>query len=77
VTAIDRAVDWSAGARSSTSKQIGGRKVSRGVKAGGLGGLGLLIVVVVAMLLGVDPQQLLQDVEVAQVPSSASVSSPH
>jgi predicted metalloprotease len=51
--------------------------VSRGVKAGGLGGLGLLIVVVVAMLLGVDPQQLLQDVEVAQVPSSASVSSPH
>jgi predicted metalloprotease len=49
--------------------------MSRGVKAGGIGGLGLLVVVILAMLLGVDPQQLLQDVEVAQVPSSASVDS--
>jgi predicted metalloprotease len=46
--------------------------MSRGVKAGGLGGLGLLVLVIVAMLLGVDPDQLLQDVEMAQAPASAS-----
>ena len=34
--------------------------IPRGVQVGGLGGLGILVVVVLAMLLGIDPRELLQ-----------------
>lgn len=60
---------WRQGRRSSNvDDRRGGR--SRGVKAGGIGCLGLLVVIVLSAILGVDPQQLLN--EVAQAPSSTS-----
>jgi len=37
-----------------------GISVSNGAKVGGIGGLGLVAVVVISMLLGVDPTALLQ-----------------
>ena len=47
--------------------------VGRGVAVGGLGGIGLLVVVVIALLLGVDPTQLLQQMPSDSLPPSASV----
>ncbi len=49
-----------------------GMSVSRGAKVGGVGGLGLVAVVVISMLLGVDPTALLQ--VVSQSTTSSSVS---
>jgi predicted metalloprotease len=48
------------------------RGISRGVKVGGIGGLGLVAVVVISMFLGVDPTALLQ--VVGQSTQSSSVS---
>jgi len=47
----------------------------RGLAVGGMGGLGLLAVVVIAMLFGVDPRQLLEQGDVGLSPS-ASVEGP-
>ncbi|HOE80015.1 MAG TPA: neutral zinc metallopeptidase [Smithellaceae bacterium] len=52
-----------------------GMSISRGVKAGGLSGLGLVAVVVIGMLLGVDPTALLQVVE-QRAPSSHVATEP-
>jgi len=49
-----------------------GMSMSRGVKVGGIGGLGLVAVVVISMLLGVDPTVLLQGIPNMQ-DSSVSV----
>src|SRR5512136_1411341 len=49
-----------------------GMSMSRGVKVGGIGGLGLVAVVVISMLLGVDPTALLQGISDMQN-SSVSV----
>ncbi len=48
------------------------RGISRGVKVGGIGGLGLVAVVVISMFLGIDPTALLQ--VVGQSTQSSSVS---
>ena len=50
-----------------------GMSVSRGVKVGGLSGLGLVAVVVISMFFGVDPTVLLQSVSEQQ---TSSVSGP-
>jgi len=46
-----------------------GMSIPRGVKIGGVGGLGLLAIVVIGMFLGIDPTVLLQSVPDIQSPS--------
>jgi hypothetical protein len=46
--------------------------MSRGVKVGGIGGLGLVAVVVISMFLGVDPSALLQIAQNVQPPSATT-----
>ncbi len=64
---------WREGRRSSNVEDRRGMSVGRGVAVGGLGGVGLLVVVVIALLLGVDPTQLLQQMPSDSLPPSASV----
>jgi uncharacterized protein len=45
-----------------------GIPMSRGVRRGGLGGIGLIIFVLIALLLGVDPSMLFQSDTVTEVP---------
>ncbi len=52
-----------------------GQRLSTGARVGGLGGLGLLAVVVTAMLLGVDPAEILQNLPTSNLPPSADVGS--
>ena len=47
-------------------------RVSRGVKVGGISGLGLVAIVVVSLLLGVDPTIVLQQVG-QSLPSSTTI----
>jgi len=49
-----------------------GMRISRGAKAGGIGGLGLIAVVVVSMFLGVDPTTVLQGLSGMQTSSTVS-----
>ena len=51
---------WQQGKRSSNVEDRRGRRVSRSVAIGG-GGIGMLVIVVIALFLGVDPTPLLQD----------------
>jgi predicted metalloprotease len=51
---------WSTGRRSDNIEDRRGQRVSRGVVVGGLGGLGTLVVIVLALVFGVDPTMLLQ-----------------
>jgi uncharacterized protein len=51
---------WQGGRRSENIEDRRGMSIPRGVQVGGLGGLGILVVVVLAMLLGIDPRELLQ-----------------
>jgi hypothetical protein len=46
----------------------GGVRMSRGARRGGLGGIGLIVFVLIAMFLGVDPSMLLQDTTVSTGP---------
>ena len=62
---------WRQGRRSSNVEDRRGRRVSGPVAIGG-GGIGLLVIVVVALFLGVDPTPLLQQ----QGPSSSVSSGP-
>lgn len=64
---------WRQGRRSENVEDRRGQRLSTGARVGGIGGLGLLVVVVAAMLLGVDPTEILQNVPSSSLPSSASV----
>ena len=68
---------WQQGRRSSNVDDRRGRRVSRPVAIGG-GGIGLLLIVVAALFLGVDPTPLLQDAASVSTtsPSVAAPSSP-
>ncbi|WGF86199.1 KPN_02809 family neutral zinc metallopeptidase [Marinivivus vitaminiproducens] len=58
---------WQSGRRSSNVEDRRGMPMRGGrVVAGGMGGLGLIAVVVVALLLGVDPTMLLQQLDPSQ-----------
>src|SRR5512134_2315956 len=48
----------------------GGFPMSRGVRRGGLGGIGLIVLVLIALFLGVDPSMLFQDGTVTEAPYS-------
>ena len=45
---------------SSTIEDRHGSSLPRGVRLGGMGGLGVLIIAVVAMFLGIDPKEFFQ-----------------
>jgi len=47
--------------------------MSHGIKAGGLGGLGLIIVIVAVVFFDVDPTALLQTMETSQAPPASSM----
>ena len=51
---------WTTGRRSENVEDRRGQRVSRGVMVGGLGGLGTLVLVVLALIFGVDPSALFQ-----------------
>ncbi|MFZ5786174.1 MAG: neutral zinc metallopeptidase [Acidobacteriota bacterium] len=53
---------WRTGRQSDNVEDRRGAGFSRGVRAGGLGGCGVLVVLLVALLMGVDPMELLQNV---------------
>jgi len=61
---------WQQGRRSSNVEDRRGRRVSRPMAVGG-GGIGLLVIIVIALFLGVDPTPLLQN-----TPSSSVSSGP-
>jgi predicted metalloprotease len=63
---------WQQGRRSSNVEDRRGMGLGRGATLGGLGLGGTLILFVIAMVLGVDPVQLLRNVEVAQVPATGA-----
>ncbi len=52
-----------------------GQRLGTGARVGGLGGLGLLAVVVTAMLLGVDPTEVLRNVPTSNLPPAAGAGS--
>ena len=52
---------WREARRSDNIEDQRGRSVSRGARVGGMGGLGILVLAVVAMLMGVDPRVLFQE----------------
>jgi uncharacterized protein len=52
---------WREARRSDNIEDQRGRSVSRGARVGGIGGLGVLLLAVVAMLMGVDPRVLFQE----------------
>ena len=66
---------WRQGRRSSNVEDRRGMPMGRGLAFGGMSGLGLLTVVVIALLFGVDPSQLLEQGDVG-LPPSASVQQP-
>jgi len=64
---------WRGERQSDNVEDRRGMSISRGAKVGGIGGLGLVAVVVISMLMGVDPSSILQVVEQNTQPSSISV----
>jgi uncharacterized protein len=52
---------WREARRSDNIEDLRGTSIPRGVRVGGMGGLGVLILAVVAMLMGVDPRILFQE----------------
>jgi len=60
---------WRDGRRSDNVEDRRGMSVPRGVKIGGASGLGLLAIVLVGMLFGIDPSVLLQGMQGIETPS--------
>jgi uncharacterized protein len=54
----------------------GGVRMSRGVRRGGLGGIGLIIFVLIALFLGIDPSMLFQGGTVTDAPYSEAPRTP-
>ncbi|MGH7322804.1 MAG: KPN_02809 family neutral zinc metallopeptidase [Candidatus Rokuibacteriota bacterium] len=52
---------WQTGRRSENVEDRRGMSIPRGVRIGGMGGLGLVVLALVAMFLGVDPSVILQE----------------
>ena len=52
---------WREGRRSANIEDRRGMSLPRGVRIGGAGGLGVLVLVVLAMFLGIDPREVLQE----------------
>jgi hypothetical protein len=67
---------WQVGRRSENVEDRRGMSVPRGVAIGGGSGCGLLVLVVVAMLLGVDPMALLENIPSGDVGSGTAIEEP-
>lgn len=73
---------WRDARRSDNIEDRRGMSMRRGVQVGGVGGLGILVLALLAMLLGVDPRELLQqqgpmvDSPYVSVPPSQGTDSP-
>jgi uncharacterized protein len=72
---------WQGGRRSDNIEDRRGMSLPRGVRIGGMGGLGALVMIVLALFLGVDPRELLQegpriDSPYVSVPSSQGPGDP-
>ena len=52
---------WREARRSDNIEDLRGTSIPRGVRVGGMGGLGVLVLAVIAMLMGVDPRILFQE----------------
>ena len=52
---------WREARRSDNIEDLRGRSIPRGVRVGGMGGLSILVLAVIAMLLGIDPRALFQE----------------
>jgi uncharacterized protein len=72
---------WQGGRRSDNIEDRRGTSLPRGVQIGGIGGLGAVVLVVLALFLGIDPRELLQegprvDSPYVSVPSSQGPGGP-
>ena len=68
---------WKGGRRSQNVEDRRGTRMGRGAAVGGVGGLGFLVVVILYMLLGGDPAQLVEQMPAQGQPSaSASTGAP-
>jgi predicted metalloprotease len=60
---------WRSGRQSENIEDRRGMGIPRGVRVGGVGGVGILVLALIAMFLGVDPSLLLQGGPVIEPPS--------
>jgi len=67
---------WKGGRRSQNVEDRRGTRMGRGAAVGGVGGLGFLIIVVLYMLLGGDPAQLVEQMPQAGGPSASTATGP-
>ena len=67
---------WKSGRRSRNVEDRRGTRMGRGAAVGGVGGLGFLIIVVLYMLLGGDPAQLVEQMPQAGGPSASTTTGP-
>lgn len=63
---------WKGGRRSQNVEDRRGTRMGRGAAVGGVGGLGFLVVVVLYMLLGGDPAQLVEQMPTQGQPSAST-----
>ena len=67
---------WKGGRRSQNVEDRRGMSMGRGAKVGGVGGLGFLVIIVLYMLLGGDPSQLVEQMPVDSGPSASTSAGP-
>jgi predicted metalloprotease len=67
---------WKGGRRSQNVEDRRGMSMGRGAKVGGVGGLGFLVIIVLYMLLGGDPAQLVEQMPVDSGPSASTSTGP-
>ncbi len=67
---------WKGGRRSQNVEDRRGTRMRRGAAVGGVGGLGFLIIVVLYMLLGGDPAQLVEQLPQPGGPSASTTTGP-
>ena len=67
---------WKGGRRSQNVEDRRGTRMGRGAAVGGVGGLGFLVIVVLYLLLGGDPSQLVEQMPAGGMPSSSTTTGP-
>jgi len=67
---------WKGGRRSQNVEDRRGMSMGRGAKVGGVGGLGFLVIIVLYMLLGGDPSQLVEQMPADTSPSASTSAGP-
>ena len=67
---------WKGGRRSQNVEDRRGTRMGRGAAVGGVGGLGFLVIVVLYVVLGGDPAQLVEQMPQAGGPSASTTTGP-